>query len=291
MSATDCRPHLRVDDITVTYNNGHTALHNASFELTGGTLCALVGINGSGKSTLFNSIMGMVRPSAGRVTLNNQPMVSALRNNLVAYMPQTDQVDWHFPVRVCDVVMMGRYGKMSFLRIPRAEDRRQVALALARVGMTALAKRQIGELSGGQRKRVFLARALAQQGRVMLLDEPFTGIDVQTESAIIELLITLREEGQLILISTHNLAGIPEFCDRVVLINRTVLAAGPTASTFTRENLQWAFGGNLRYLDPAEPLLSNVPKPPVVDTQTTPITASPDDARAADSPNTLCRES
>ncbi|MEA9391748.1 ATP-binding cassette domain-containing protein [Acerihabitans sp. TG2] len=288
MNAPDHRPHLRVDKITVTYNNGHTALHNASFELTGGTLCALVGINGSGKSTLFNSIMGMVRPSTGTVTLDNHPMAWALRNNLVAYVPQTDQVDWHFPVQVSDVVMMGRYGKMSFLRIPSTEDRRQVALALARVGMTALAKRQIGELSGGQRKRVFLARALAQQGRVMLLDEPFTGIDVHTESAIIDLLITLREEGQLILISTHNLAAIPEFCDRVVLINRTVLAAGPTDSTFTQENLQRAFGGDLRYLNPAQSLLPTKPRSPRAETPATSRATTEHDVRASEAPNT-CR--
>ncbi len=251
MNATGYRPDLRVNNITVTYNNGHTAIRNAGFRLTGGTICALVGINGSGKSTLFKSIMGMVRPCAGTVTIDNLPVARALRKNLIAYVPQTEEVDWHFPVLVSDVVMMGRYGRMSFLRIPRAEDQAQVERALARVGMTKLAGRQIGELSGGQRKRVFLARALAQQGRVMLLDEPFTGIDVQTENAIIDLLKSLRAEGHLILVSTHNLASIPEFCDRVVVVNRTILAEGPTGTTFTRENLEQAFGGSLRHLNPA----------------------------------------
>ncbi|MCI4237413.1 manganese/iron ABC transporter ATP-binding protein [Dickeya dianthicola] len=239
---------LTVQDITVSYNNGHTAIHNASFHLHGGTICALVGVNGSGKSTLFKSIMGIVRPSTGSVSLNGLPVRQALKSNLIAYVPQTEEVDWNFPVLVEDVVMMGRYGKMSMFRIPSAEDKKQVALALERVGMADLHQRQIGELSGGQKKRVFLARALAQQAQIILLDEPFTGVDVQTENAIIKLLKTLREEGHLILVSTHNLGSVPEFCDQVVLINRTVLAVGPTESTFTHPNLEKTFGGVLRYL-------------------------------------------
>lgn len=241
-------PELDVDNITVTYNNGHTAIYDASFKLTGGTICALVGVNGSGKSTLFKSIMGMVRPTVGKVTLDNLPIAKALRKNLIAYVPQTEEVDWNFPVLVSDVVMMGRYGKMSFLRIPSVEDKYQVEQALSRVDMLALKDRQIGELSGGQKKRVFLARALAQQGHVMLLDEPFTGVDVKTENAIIDLLKSLRDEGHLILVSTHNLGSVPEFCDQVVLINQTVLAAGSTDTTFTHENLEKTFGGVLRYI-------------------------------------------
>lgn len=239
---------LNVDNITVTYNNGHTAIHNVNFKLTGGTICALVGVNGSGKSTLFKSIMGMVKPNTGKVTLNNLPVNIALKQNIIAYVPQTEEVDWDFPVLVSDVVMMGRYGKMSFLRIPSKEDKKQVDVALELVGMSALKNRQIGELSGGQKKRVFLARALAQQGRVLLLDEPFTGVDVQTENAIIDLLKSLREVGHLILVSTHNLGSVPEFCDQVVLFNRTVLACGPTQTTFTPQNLMQTFGGALRYL-------------------------------------------
>ncbi|MDF7666319.1 manganese/iron ABC transporter ATP-binding protein [Orbaceae bacterium ESL0727] len=239
---------LNVDDITVTYNNGYTAIHDASFALEGGTVCALVGINGSGKSTLFKTIMGMVRPTKGKVTLNDLPVKQALKENLIAYVPQTEEVDWDFPVLVSDVVMMGRYGHMSFLRIPSKEDKRQVDLALEKVSMTELKNRQIGELSGGQKKRVFLARALAQQGKVLLLDEPFTGVDVKTENAIIDLLKILRQEGHLILVSTHNLGSVPEFCDQVVLINQTVLASGPTKTTFTPQNLMITFGGALRYL-------------------------------------------
>ncbi len=143
--------------------------------------------------------------------------------------------------------MMGRYGHMGMMRIAKAADRQAVSDALARVGMTDFRKRQIGELSGGQKKRVFLARALAQDGRVILLDEPFTGVDVKTEEAIIILLRALRDEGRVILVSTHNLGSVPEFCDRTVLLNRTVLAYGPTAETFTQKNLERTFGGVLRH--------------------------------------------
>lgn len=239
---------LNVDDITVTYNNGHTAIHDASFRLSGGTICALVGVNGSGKSTLFKSIMGMIKPTKGQVTFNDISVKQALKQNIIAYVPQTEEVDWDFPVLVSDVVMMGRYGHMSFLRIPSKEDKRQVDLALERVNMLDFKHRQIGQLSGGQKKRVFLARALAQQGKVLLLDEPFTGVDVKTENAIIDLLKDLRDEGHLILVSTHNLGSVPEFCDQVVLINQTVLAFGETKTTFTPQNLMMTFGGALRYL-------------------------------------------
>lgn len=239
---------LDINDITVTYNNGHTAIHNASFILGGGTICALVGVNGSGKSTLFKSIMGMVKPTKGKVLFNNMPIKQALKKNIIAYVPQTEEVDWDFPVLVSDVVMMGRYGHMSFLRIPSKEDKKQVDIALQRVDMLKYKNRQIGELSGGQKKRVFLARALAQQGKVLLLDEPFTGVDVKTENAIIDLLKSLREDGHLILVSTHNLGSVPDFCDQVVLINQTVLAFGPTETTFTPQNLMKTFGGALRYL-------------------------------------------
>ncbi|MCO6536482.1 MAG: manganese/iron ABC transporter ATP-binding protein [Gilliamella sp.] len=265
---------LKVDDITVTYNNGHTAIYDASFSLNGGTICALVGINGSGKSTLFKSIMGMVHPTRGRVTFNDFSVKQALKQNIIAYVPQTEEVDWDFPVLVSDVVMMGRYGHMSFLRIPSKEDKKQVNIALERVNMLDFKHRQIGELSGGQKKRVFLARALAQQGKVLLLDEPFTGVDVKTENAIIDLLKDLREEGHLILVSTHNLGSVPEFCDQVVLINQTVLAFGPTKTTFTPQNLMTTFGGALRYLSLSGEKLHNDEDPRKVSILT-------DDERAA----------
>jgi manganese/iron transport system ATP-binding protein len=238
---------LSARGVTVTYRNGHTALRDASFALPTGTVTALVGVNGAGKSTLFKAIMGFVPAARGEIRILGLPVRDALRRNLVAYVPQAEEVDWTFPVLVEDVVMMGRYGHMGFLRRARATDRAAVDEALARVGMSDFRHRQIGELSGGQRKRVFLARALAQDGRVILLDEPFTGVDVRTEEAIIALLRELRDEGRVMLVSTHNLGSVPEFCDRVVLVKGTVLAAGPTDEVFTRAHLEAAFGGVLRH--------------------------------------------
>ncbi len=241
-------PSIEVNDITVSYSNGVAAVRNATFELGPSTICALVGINGSGKSTLFKTIMGFLTPSAGSVRIAGLPVKAALRQGLVAYVPQSEEVDWNFPVLVEDVVMMGRYGHMNVLRIPAKADRAAVDQALDRVGMSEYRTRQIGELSGGQKKRVFLARALAQGSEIVLLDEPFTGVDVKTESAIIDLLRAMRDEGRLMFVSTHNLGSVPDFCDQVVLFNRTVLAYGPTATTFTEANLAQAFGGLLRHV-------------------------------------------
>lgn len=239
-------PTLDVNNVTVTYSNGVTAVRNASFKLGPSTICALVGVNGSGKSTLFKTLMGFLQPNEGQVKISGMPVKEALNEGLIAYVPQTEDVDWSFPILVEDVAMMGRYGYMGILRRPKAADRHAVDEALTRVEMLNLKKRQIGELSGGQKKRVFLARALAQGAPIILLDEPFTGIDVKTEVAIVELLKTLSHQGSLIFVSTHNLGSVPEFCDQVVLFNQTVLAYGPTARTFTEENLAKAFGGVLR---------------------------------------------
>jgi manganese/iron transport system ATP-binding protein len=246
-ASSDNGSGLAVRHATVTYRNGLTAIKDASFEIPTGTITALVGVNGSGKSTLFKSIMGFVRLARGDISVLGMPVAQALKQNLVAYVPQAEEVDWNFPVLVEDVVMMGRYGHMGMMRIAKAADREAVDKALARVGMTDYRKRQIGELSGGQRKRVFLARALAQDGRVILLDEPFTGVDVKTEDAIIALLRALRDEGRVMLVSTHNLGSVPEFCDRTVLVKGTVLAYGPTSEVFTQANLESAFGGVLRH--------------------------------------------
>ena len=240
-------PGIAINDITVAYRNGTTALKHASFTSPRGSITALVGVNGAGKSTIFKAIMGFVPLAGGSISILGQQGKQAQRQNRIAYVPQSEDVDWNFPVLVEDVVMMGRFGHMNMLRIPRPVDHQKVASALARVDMTGFAKRQIGELSGGQKKRVFLARALAQEGEVILLDEPFTGVDVKTEDAIITLLRALRDEGKVILVSTHNLGSVPEFCDRTVLVKGTVLAAGPTEEVFTRERLEEAFGGVLRH--------------------------------------------
>ena len=237
---------ILAEGVTVTYRSGVTALTDASFAIPRGTITALVGVNGAGKSTLFKAIMGFLPLARGRIRLLGLPVRDALRQNLVAYVPQAEEVDWSFPVLVEDVVMMGRYGHMGFFRRPSATDRAKVDQALTRLGLTDLRHRQIGELSGGQKKRVFLARALAQEGRIILLDEPFTGVDVTTEEQIVALLRTLRDEGHVMLVSTHNLGSVPDFCDRTILVKGTVLAHGPTETTFTRDNLERAFGGVLR---------------------------------------------
>ena len=238
---------IKAAGLGVVYRNGTVALSDATFDIPTSTICALVGINGSGKSTLFKAIMGLVPLARGEVSILGQPAGKALARNTIAYVPQNEEVDWNFPVLVEDVVMMGRYGHMGFLRRASAIDKRKVADALERVNMTDYRMRQIGKLSGGQKKRVFLARALAQEGKVILLDEPFTGVDVTTEDAIIELLKSLRDEGRVMLVSTHNLGSVPNFCDQVVLVNRRVLDAGPTETVFTQQNLQQAFGGTLRF--------------------------------------------
>ena len=241
------KPGIITSNLSVTYNNGNTALRNVSFEIPQGTITALVGVNGAGKSTLFKALMGFMPTITGEISILGQSVKSAIKGNSIAYVPQAEEVDWSFPVLVQDVVMMGRYGHMGFFRKPTPNDILEVDYALNRVGMNDFKDRQIGELSGGQRKRVFLARALAQKSQVILLDEPLTGVDVKTETAIIELLGEMRKEGKIMLVSTHNLGSVPEFCDRTILIKETVLAYGKTESTFTRQNLELTFGGVLRH--------------------------------------------
>ena len=241
------KPGIITSNLSVTYNNGNTALRNVSFEIPQGTITALVGVNGAGKSTLFKALMGFMPTITGEISILGQSVKSAIKGNSIAYVPQAEEVDWSFPVLVQDVVMMGRYGHMGFFRKPTPNDILEVDYALNRVGMNDFKDRQIGELSGGQRKRVFLARALAQKSQVILLDEPFTGVDVKTETAIIELLGEMRKEGKIMLVSTHNLGSVPEFCDRTILIKETVVAYGKTENTFTRQNLELTFGGVLRH--------------------------------------------
>lgn len=243
MSLTHPPLTITVENLSVMYSNARLALYNASCTVEPGTITGLAGPNGGGKSTLFKAIMGFLQPNQGHIRISGMPVQTAQKRQWMAYVPQADEVDWNFPISVFDVVMMGRYGYMNLLRIPSARDRRLVMESLERVGMTDFRHHQIGELSGGQRKRAFLARALAQAGQIILLDEPFTGVDVTTAKQIIDLLIQLREQGHTILVSTHDLASISTFCDRTILLNRTILAAGTTAETFTEENLIMTFGG------------------------------------------------
>jgi manganese transport system ATP-binding protein len=240
-----------MENVTVAYH-GVVALHKASLQLNTGSICGLVGMNGAGKSTLLKAIMGFVRPVSGRILINGLPIRKVQKQNLVAYVPQSEEVDWDFPVSVYDVVMMGRYGYMNLLRIPNAADKNAVRDSLERVEMWEMRDRQIGELSGGQKKRTFFARALAQRGKVLLLDEPFAGVDIKTEKMLITLLMKMREADYTILISTHDLSSLTTFCNQVVLINRTILAYGETSEVFTEENLSRTFGGSLSDLSLAK---------------------------------------
>jgi manganese transport system ATP-binding protein len=235
-------PRIEVEQLCVDYN-GRVALYDANLLLPAGCICGLVGMNGAGKSTLFKALTGFVRPSHGRIRINGLPVSAAQLEQAVAYVPQSEGIDCNFPISVWDVVMMGRYGSMNLLRMPRQSDRVAVREALRRVDLLDLAQRPIGALSGGQRKRAFLARAIAQQASVFLLDEPFNGVDVRTEKLMAQLFMHFRNEGRTILISTHDLSHISDFCDLVVLINQTVLAYGETSEVFTPENLARTFGG------------------------------------------------
>ena len=218
------------------------ALSDVSLTISAGTITGLLGMNGSGKSTLFAALMGTVRDHTGSVRLFGGDPKKARSNNRVSFVPQSESVDWDFPISVAEVVMTGRYGRLGFTRRPRATDRDAVATALERVGLSELADRQIGELSGGQRKRAFVARAIAQEATLLLLDEPFAGVDAGSQHLIVDLLRSLRDEGRSILISTHDLAGVPELCDEVVLLQNRVLFQGTPAEALTPERLALAFG-------------------------------------------------
>lgn len=238
-STTD--PALRIRSLSVNYGPVH-ALSDVDIELDIGRVTALIGMNGSGKSSLFNAIMGRVKPSAGSVSVFGQPSLAARKAGLVAYLPQQESIDWDFPISVNQVVMTGRFGMLGLTRRPRTTDHEAVREALDRVGLAKLADRQIGELSGGQRKRVFLARSIAQQAKLLLLDEPFAGVDKASEASIIALLHELRDAGCGILISTHDLAGVPELADEVVLLRNRVLFHGPTAEALDPAMLTRVFG-------------------------------------------------
>lgn len=238
---------LDVKNITVMYGP-NVGIRNANLTLEAGSICAMVGMNGVGKSTLFNSIMGFVKPKSGSIHIYGQSLQMAQKTGLIAYMPQAEEIDWDFPIVVRDVVMMGRYGYMNRFRTPRTDDVQAVEDSLRRVDMWDYRNRQIGELSGGQKKRVFVARALAQNAQMMLLDEPFAGVDAKTEAAITAILLELKEAGKTILISTHELTSVSEYCDQVALIKHTVLAAGPTEDVFTPENISKTFDGMIHRL-------------------------------------------
>ncbi|MET0296474.1 MAG: metal ABC transporter ATP-binding protein [Microbacterium sp.] len=241
---------IDVTAVTVRYGD-IVALDDVSLRIDAGRVTGLIGTNGSGKSTLFKAIMGMVRPDRGTVRLDGVSPSAARRRGLVAYVPQAEDVDWAFPVSVHDVVMMGRYGHQGFTRRPRPADRDAVATALARVDLSELADRQIGQLSGGQRKRAFVARGIAQDAGILLLDEPFAGVDKRSEGLIRRLLRELASEGRTVLVSTHDLRELPRLADEAVLLQRRVLARGSVADVLAPENLARAFGTDVLEEDDA----------------------------------------
>ncbi|WP_159838321.1 metal ABC transporter ATP-binding protein [Nocardia sp. CY41] len=234
-------PAIEVRGVTVRYGEV-PALDDVDLTVDAGRVCGLIGMNGSGKSTLFKTIMGLVRPDRGTVRIIGGAPVAARRAGVLGYVPQSEDVDWTFPLSVRDVVMTGRYGRLGVTRRPRKADREAVAHALERVELTDLADRQIGRLSGGQRKRAFVARGLAQGATVLLLDEPFAGVDKRSEATITALLRDLADGGATILVSTHDLHALPGLADEAVLLMRTVLAQGSPDVVLQPENLARAFG-------------------------------------------------
>ncbi|MGO2540395.1 metal ABC transporter ATP-binding protein [Specibacter sp. AOP5-B1-6] len=232
---------IDVDAVTVHYG-GVLALDRATLKLEEGRICGLVGMNGSGKSTLFKAIMGLVKPDAGTVTVAGDTPARARRSGVVSYVPQSEDVDWQFPLSVQEVVMMGRYGRMGPGRRPRRADRLAVAGALERVELSDFAQRQIGQLSGGQKKRTFVARGIAQGATTLLLDEPFAGVDKRSEATIVALLRELAREGATILVSTHDLHALPDLADEAVLLMRRVLLHGTPREVLQPGNLALAFG-------------------------------------------------
>ena len=237
---------IRVQDVAVRYGEV-VALDGVALDVSPAHVTGLIGMNGSGKSTLFKTIMGTVRPDRGRVLLDDRNPDGARRRGLLGYVPQSEAVDWAFPVSVRDVVMMGRYGRQGVTRRARPADHAAVAEALERVELTEYADRQIGQLSGGQRKRVFVARGIAQEAEVLLLDEPFAGVDKRSEATIVRLLRELAADGRTVLVSTHDLQALPRLADEAVLLLRRVLFHGPVADALRPENLALAFG-----LDPVK---------------------------------------
>ena len=221
-------------------------LENINLTLHGPKIIALVGANGAGKSTLFKSIMGIINPSDGNIIINGKNPKDALKNNLISYVPQIEEVDWNFPLLVEELVMMGRYNHMNIFRKVSIKDKRIVKESLDSVQMNEFINSQIGELSGGQKKRIFIARALAQESKILLLDEPFSGVDINTEESLSMLFRSLVDRGCLIIVSTHNLGSVPRFCDEVILLDKKLLAYGPVKKIFTEDNLKKTFGNMYR---------------------------------------------
>lgn len=244
----DMAPTLALDNVTVIYDQV-TALDQIRLQVQQGDQVAVVGPNGAGKSTLFNVIAGILKPTHGQVRIGGSGPGDPI---CVGYVPQRRRIDWRFPVTVADVVMMGRVRKIGLLRWPGRQDRAAVQAALSQVGMEAFAKRQIGELSGGQQQRVFLARALAQEAELLLLDEPFAGLDMPSQAAILAILAELRQRGITLLVATHDLNQAAEHFPLIMLLNRRLVALGPPAHVLTPERLLLAYGSQMHVVHKAD---------------------------------------
>ncbi len=244
-TATPAAPALAVHDLTVAYRD-IPVLWDINLAVPAGTLAAVIGPNGAGKSTLLKAILGLVPAASGHAEILGQASTTARR--LVAYVPQRESVDWDFPTDALDVVMMGRYRHLGWFRRPGRAEREQALASLEQVGMAAYASRQISQLSGGQQQRVFLARALAQDAQVYLMDEPFAGVDATTERAIVGLLQALRERGKTVICVHHDLETAPEYFDWAILLNVRLIANGPMPEVFTNEHLRATYGNRLTLL-------------------------------------------
>ncbi|MEN9921940.1 MAG: hypothetical protein RL097_216 [Candidatus Parcubacteria bacterium] len=240
---------ISLQDVNVYYDTAKPALKNATIDIPYQTFTGVIGMNGAGKSTFFKVIMGLVEPSSGSVIVCGDPIKTAQKHGHVAYVPQSEVVDWHFPISVSEVVMMGRAGTQNIFKTPNSEDHAHVIRALTEVNMLDYKDTQIGALSGGQKKRVFVARALAQGADILLLDEPFAGLDATSEKALLELFINLKDQGKTIILATHDLVSLPNTCDRVALVKQTIVAYGPTNEVFTKELLSQTFDGLLNHLN------------------------------------------
>ncbi|MDE0314121.1 MAG: metal ABC transporter ATP-binding protein [Candidatus Poribacteria bacterium] len=236
---------IQVTDLTVAYRET-PVLWDIDLDVPPGVLLAIVGPNGAGKTTLIKAILGLVRPAAGNVLIYNKPYDAQRR--IVGYVPQRGSVDWDFPTNVLDVVMMGRYGALGWIKRPGKHDRELAMHALEKVGMEKYTNRQISQLSGGQQQRVFLARALVQDAIVYLMDEPFQGVDATTERAIVTLLQELRANGKTVVVVHHDLQTVTDYFDWVTLLNIRRIASGPVDDTFTPDNLRETYGGRVAFM-------------------------------------------
>jgi len=237
---------LDIEKISVGYD-GRAVLEDLSFQVPHGARLAVVGPNGAGKSTLFKALVGLLPLRSGQVFIHGLPLGHHL--DCVAYVPQREEVDWRFPVTVADVVMMGRFGKLGWLRAPSTEDKHVVLRSLDQMGISGLAKRSINDLSGGQQQRVFLARALAQEPHILLMDEPFTGVDISTQEATLTLLDQLQTQHVTVMVSTHDLNMAAERFEACLLLNHTLVAYGPPAEALAADNLRRAFGKQVLFLE------------------------------------------